>query len=1198
MLDAPNDSLQGNTWPMRRSVAPLALRTEGLSPAEVVEAVCTDQQERWRRGERVPAEVYLYGSAGLEDNDAVLDVLLGELVLREERGEQPSLSEYQQRFPQYAEAFRLQVELHRALALPPCPPSPRAREQNFTTCIRGGSATPLSPPGGGGPTAGAWPTIPGYEILGELGRGGMGVVYKARQLHLKRLVALKMIRTTGPGDAEQQARFRVEAEAVARLQHPNIVQIYEVGEAEGRPFLALEYVEGGSLDRRLTGRPQPPRAAAELIETLAQTIHAAHQQGIVHRDLKPANILLQKKLTTDCTENTDNKKAEIHSSVPSVLSVVNLSPKITDFGLAKQLDSSLGHTQTGEILGTPSYMAPEQACGRLHEIGPAVDVYALGAILYQLLTGRPPFMAESPLDTLLLARTEEAVPPTRLQPRCPRDLETICLKCLQKDPRKRYASAWALAEDLQRFLRGVPIVARPISTWERCAKWARRRPAIAGLSAAVVGVTLLGMGLVCWQWQEAVTARQEALLLGAEEKRAKEAAQAAELREEEQRHRVEEALARSKKDLYIHLLTSAEREWLAQDATTAARLLEQCPSDMRQWEWYYLQRRFLGSLLTLPIIGDAVHVAFSPDGTRLAAGCRGKTVRVWDAHSGKELLCLKGHHGEVTCVAFSPDGRLLASASHDRTIKIWDAATGEQLSTLIGHKDWVLSIAFRPDGARLASGAGTWDNSSTWAGGEIKIWDVAGGREVGSLDGRFGAIFGVTFSPDGARLATAGFDGNGRIWDLAAGKELPGSRLAGGDDPMTSIAYSPDGKCLATGDLGKRVCLWAVEGGKQLLKLAGHKDGVTGVSFSPDSNRLASASWDQTVRVWDLVQGRELLTYVGHRARISCVAFSPDGEHLASGARDRTVKVWDAVHGTDNQRIADAHSQWITGACFSPDGQCLATSSGDKVLKIWNVHTRQVMLRLAGHTDEVRCVAYSPDGQLLASGSDDRTVRLWSTETGKLVQTMPGHTDEVVCVAFHPQGGQLASSCEDGRIKVWDVSTGAEVRTIEGRKAGVPTVCYSPDGKYLVSGSRDRTIRVWDAATGSEVRTIEGHTSQVMSLAISPDGARLASAAGDRDRTTVPCEVKVWDLATGRELLTISTGSTALWCVAFGRDGKRLVCSGDEGFLKVWDATDGRELLTLRGHGDDVRCIAFSPDGQLLATSGDEPTVRFWNAVP
>ncbi len=341
-------------------------------------------------------------------------------------------------------------------------PPPRAADPAATTLMP-------SDPAGADASATPLPSPPGYEVLRELGRGGMGVVYQARQLGLNRVVAIKMI-LSGPyaGD-ERRQRFRAEAEAVARLQHPNIVQVHEVGEHAGTPFFSMEFCPGGALDRKLNATPLPASEAARLVETLARAVQAAHEKAVVHRDLKPANILLAE----------------------------DGAPKVTDFGLAKRMDEA-GQTQSGAVIGTPSYMAPEQAGGKSKDSGPACDVYALGAILYECLTGRPPFKAPTMLDTLAQVLSADAAPPRQLQPHTPRDLETICLHCLRKNPRQRYPSAAALAEDLRRFLDGQPIRVRPAGAVERLVKWARRRPTAAALLGVSVAAVLAGLGLVGW----------------------------------------------------------------------------------------------------------------------------------------------------------------------------------------------------------------------------------------------------------------------------------------------------------------------------------------------------------------------------------------------------------------------------------------------------------------------------------------------------------------------------------------------------------------------------------------------------------------------------------------------------------------------------------------------------------------------------
>jgi tetratricopeptide (TPR) repeat protein len=449
--------------------------TKRLTPEQLVEALRLHQWDRWLEGDHIPAEAYLEQVPALQaDATRAAELVYNEVFLRAKCGEAPQLQEYVARFPQLAGELRRIFEVHSVLE------SDVLRSQRPRSTVHSQPARKIAAVLAGQPDS-HWPAIPGYEILAEVGRGGMGVVYQARQTKLDRPVALKMILSGSLAGEAEVARFRTEAEAIARLSHPNIVQIYEVGEAEGRPFFSLEYLEGGSLADQLDGTPWPAQRAAALIETLARAMHVAHGRGVIHRDLKPANVLL----SADGT------------------------PKITDFGLAKRLDVPAGLTQSDAIVGTPSYMAPEQAGGKAKDVGPTADVYALGAVLYELQTGRPPFVAETPLETAMQVVSAEPVPPARLQPKVSRDLETICLKCLEKNPRRRYDSALALADDLRRFLEGKPIAARPVTPLGRTLKWARRRPAIAGLLVLVLAVTVTGIALVTWKWREAVLARQQ-----------------------------------------------------------------------------------------------------------------------------------------------------------------------------------------------------------------------------------------------------------------------------------------------------------------------------------------------------------------------------------------------------------------------------------------------------------------------------------------------------------------------------------------------------------------------------------------------------------------------------------------------------------------------------------------------------------------
>jgi serine/threonine protein kinase len=545
-----------------------------------------------------------------------------------------------------------------------------------------------------------WPSLPGYEILAPIGRGGMGVVYKARQQSLNRAVALKQLRA---GSERAFARSRVEAEALARLPHPNIVQIHEILVQEGRAYLALELIEGGSLDDKLTGKPQPARETAELIETLARAVHYAHLHGIVHRDLKPANILLRLHPGEPAAQPDGSGRSA------SYIGTVPYTPKIADFGIAKQLADDAGATREGDVLGTPCYMAPEQAGGRGEDIGPATDVYSLGVILYEMLTGRVPLQGATTLDTLLLVRSEEPVPPRRLQPRIPRDLETICLKCLEKQPAHRYASAANLADDLRRFLSGKPIRARPTPVWERTWKWAKRRPAVAALSAAVVLVAAAALVLVVWQWQRAEGEAEQAKL---GQRRAQEA---------EARLALQQGQALCEQgDIGRGLL------WLARSLERAdsAGLTElDLPLRVNLAEWGRLVRP-PGPLLHNP--AAVLAMAFDSSGRLLVAGGKDGQAHFWNLEDGREVeppLKPPGSRPKtwIACVEFSPDGRTIATSSNGAAV-LWDAATHKRLGDSLPHPPGMIwGMAFLPDGRRLATSSDD---------GTLRIWELPTRRLV------------------------------------------------------------------------------------------------------------------------------------------------------------------------------------------------------------------------------------------------------------------------------------------------------------------------------------------------------------------------------------------------------------------------------------------------------------------------------------
>jgi len=1136
-------------------------------------------QALWHAGHRLTVETYLQHIPALQQRpEVLLDLIYSEWLLREQFGPRPTLEEYRGRFPGLAEKLGRLLALHAALShnevatLEPAPAQPRNGEAHTAppgvasepgplpqtpvdpeATRHGLESSPIDPEAthytqkalAGEPAF----QVPGYEILGELGRGGMGVVYKARQVGLGRLVALKMILSGAHAGREDLERFRTEAEAIARLQHPNIVQVHEVGQHDGKPFFSLEFCTGGSLDRQLDGTPLKPLDAAQLVQTLAQAMQAAHEKNVIHRDLKPANVLLAEDGT----------------------------PKITDFGLAKKLDAA-GQTASGAIMGTPSYMAPEQAGGKSKEIGPAVDVYALGAILYELLTGRPPFKAVTALDTILQVVSDDPVPPRQLQSGTPRDLETICLKCLHKQPGKRYATAAALAEDLKRFQEGRPVQARPVGRVERGWRWCRRNPVVAGLTATVALVLLLGasvgIGLAVWALAEK---------------------------------------DRAETSLYVNRITLAQVEWEHGSTQLAWGHLEACPQNLRGWEHDYLATRFNKNTFHAPT-RENYHlksVAFSTDGKRIVSGgvhadgqLNSGYVKVWDLATGAETLTLKGHTGTVYSVSFSPDGKRIVSGggkiNEPGELKVWDANSGTETLTLKGHTNWVNSVSFSPDGKRIVSAS---------IDGAVKVWDADKGTEMRSLKGGGGTS--VAFSADGKRIVGSGGGMAVEVWDAERGTET--LSLKGHTLPVNCVAISPDGKRIVSGSQDNTVKVWDADKGTEMLSLKGHTDWVNSVAFSPDGKRIVSVSGDKTGKVWDADKGTEIFTLKGHFEPILSVAFSSDGKRIVSGSRDGAVKIWDAFKGTDPLSIKNPIGGFASVA-FSPDGKHIVSGSADHKVKVWDADKGTEILTLNGHTGPVHSVAFSPDSKRIVSGAGEGKkpgeVMVWDTDKGTETFSLKGHTDGVTSVAFSPDGKRIVSGSYDTTVKVWDAEKGTETLTLKRHNNGVLSVAFSADGKRIVSGmycgfstyghygkisGPDGSVKVWDADKGTEILSLNRHTGPVSCVAFSADGRRIVSASYDNT-------VKVCDAYKGTEILSLQRHTGWIDSVAISPDGKRIVSGSDDNTVKIWDADKGIETLSLSGHTDRVTSVAFSADGKrIVSASGDRfdrnpGQIKVWDA--
>jgi WD40 repeat protein/serine/threonine protein kinase len=1038
-----------------------------------------------------------------------------------------------------------------------------------------------------------------YDILSEVGRGGMGVVYKARHRSLHRLVALKMVLAGEFASPAQEMRFRLEAELAARVRHPNIVQVYEVGSYEGRPFLALEWMDGGSLADRLDGEPLAPGEAAALVETLARAIHVAHGEGVVHRDLKPANILLQRdegRRMRDEAKDTGSVASHPSSHIPHPSSLI-LVPKITDFGLAQPTAGGRTMTRSGFLVGTPGYMSPEQAAGKRALVGPATDIYALGVVLYQLLTGQLPFQADSTLELLRAQASDEPTRPRRLQPRLPRDLEAITLHCLEKEPAHRYPSALALAEDLERFREGKQVTARPVGAAARFARACRRRPLVT-LLLTLLAVSLFGgLAGVSWKWLEANEQRDQA--------------------DAEKQEALYEA--------YRARLAAAGAALQNHDVADAARQLGAAPEALRGWEWQHLHSRLDDSstIIHLPAGGVSFLLA-EPDGLQVGtltdAGLRladleggarrivpsgladwlnvtatpthrGLRVAGW---VGNKTIDLLDQAGQVLCrvepvanmgknrLAISPDSTRLASLVPDGAwgrLAVFDAKSAKQTALCEGHRGGLWACTFSPD-SRLLASAGE-DNLA-------RIWDPQTGALLGTCRGHTSKLLSATFRPDGARLLTTAADGTVRQWEAATGleAEAPYDRHSG---EVLTATYSPDGHWVASAGSDRTVRVWRATGRQDIAVLHAHTGAVAELAFAPGGRRLASLSsdrglgWagDNTVRVWDVDPQATLPVLRGHTSYVYPVAFSPDGRWIASGGWDRdgrTVRLWDAATGEPAAILP--HPGTVRTLAFSPDSRWLVTGGdGDDRLRIWDVATARVRKEIPGIGPSIRNLALSPDGSQVAVGINDDQSKdemiVCDLESGERLFSSAGNA-----LAYSPDGRWLAvRAADENTVVLLNARTHETAAQFSGHDRPVAMATFSHDGRRLAICSHDHTVCLWQIDSGA-CQVLRGHTDMVFAAAFHPDGTRLATAGRDG-------AIWLWDLARGEEVARLPGHTSYVWSLAFSPDGETLASGSGDFTVRLWDTQPLKVRYQARREAVALRPEAERLIGQLLQQKND-----------
>ena len=997
-----------------------------------------------------------------------------------------------------------------------------------------------------------------YELLEEIARGGMGVVYRARQVSLNRIVAVKMILGREQASSQFVQRFRTEAEAAAKLQHANIIAIHEVGEHEGRQFFSMEYVDGPNLQELVRPKPLASNRAAIYVHTAAAAIHYAHQQGVLHRDLKPSNVLIG----------------------------VSDQVKITDFGLAKVLTSDTELTLSGQVLGTPNYLPPEQASGKHGKVGPWSDVYGLGAILYYLLTGRPPFQAQELSDVLDQVLHREPVSVRLLNPSVPRDLETICLKCLEKEASRRYASAEELANDLGRHLRSETIAARPVSSPEKAWRWCRRKPALAGALAACALALLVGITGIAWQWRRAEGEGQAARrsLYDSDMLLAQQAF------EENNFGRVEQLLKK-------HHPRSSERR----------------DEDLRGWEWRYLWGQIQSDeSFTLGNHSNTVtYVTFSPDGRWLASVSHyeyGNDVKVWDLRERRRVARLPLERAQrVNITAFSADSQMLAVADYGR-LRFYRAPDWHEPAPGLTISNRFQAVVYASDGRRLVGIEG---NSPY----QVKVMDTRDFRTITSWRAMNGRS--IVLSPD-ARLAAV----QSRplpevvVYELDTGATVARLPGPGGGHRQGNLLFSPDGRFLASvvnsagDDLEKSVDFWSVPEFKLIRRLQPAPRDFTSVAFSSDSRWAYLAGADQTISIYDLATWNCVRTLHGHRDEVYCVALSPDGKQLASGGRDESIRIWSTAVQPD------AFTHWplppATREVFlAEDGQTLATISTNKIVQVWrssDFHRLAEMPlpftnRIDWSNNQWTQLALAPGGIHLAMGNGQAAgtgyerAKLNTFEVSSMREAVEfrGLRTWVAGLAYSPDGAQLAATgfFDERQALVWEARSGRLLHTLTGIPGRSGRLKFSPRQTWLAirldeGWTYGLAVGLWKSPKATPERILSKPRHRIVDLAFSPDDRYLATAGED-------ASVCIWEVASGARRCDLTGQLTYFTAVAWSPNGDRLAGGGEDGTITIWDTTSYQQVGRLMGHRKPVRGLAFLADGNtLISVSMD--SLRLWHA--
>ncbi|MCA9285882.1 MAG: protein kinase [Phycisphaerales bacterium] len=1074
----------------------------------------------------------------------------------------------------------------------------------------------------GHPTVGAPVALPGgeaecgerigpYRLLRMLGEGGFGTVFLAEQEHpVRRLVALKILKA-GMDSAQIVARFEAERQALALMEHPGIARIHDAGAtAQGRPYFVMEYVDGDPItaycdDRRLTVRER-----LEVFHAVCLAVQHAHQKGVVHRDLKPTNVLVA---------DLDGRPA----------------PKVIDFGIAKAIAVELSEhsvqTLAAQLLGTPEYMAPEQAAIGGQDVDTRADVYSLGVLLYELLVGTAPF-DRSRLKGLGLSELEHfirhevpprpssrvasmdreadavaaarRVDPARLRRQLRDDLDWIVMRAVEKDRSRRYPAVTALADDVQRHLEHKPVDAGPPGTLYRIGKfWQRHR--VVATATALVALALVVTVVVSLR-SAAIADEARIDALAAEQE--------------------------SSRNAYSASLLAASSALRLHDAAGARWHLGLAPAIARGWEWFYLRGVTDRSQWTHGLPSDKPQaLAASRDGRHVAFSTIDRKIVVLDAAEGSVVARFEGHDDSVLQLRFSADGDRLFSGDAGGVVCRWDIVSGAPLGRFQAHGDRVDAMRLARDGSILATAG--WD-------GFVRLWDSATLALVHEFGPVGSPINLLAVDADLNRVAAGSWDQHLRVWNATTGELLvdrscarattplappsrfPAARLsaleidsagrfiaAGTADGLVRLLDAADGSERATLDVGLRyvrdlaidrrgeilaaglidgaIATWRLPTAGPLAEMMGHIDDVRAIQFTPDG-RLVSASFDNTLRIWDPESGRSLATLEGHEGGIFQLALSESGAFAVTGAADGTVRRWAVDAGASDVLVV--HPSRVTALAISPDSKTVVSSSFGGALAVHQIASATQFLRSTRQNDPISAVALSPDGALAAVGHENGRVELMRLRAKVANVQLAQSPDHVQHLRFSPDGGLLAGAFGSGEVRLWRLAEGTDPVARLKHPDQAMRVDFTPDGRRAVTACADGVVRVWNLDDWQLEREIVSPSSDLLEcLAVSPDGQRVAFGGYGR-------VVHIADLATGRTLQTCRAHGDAVNDVAWLPDGSRVVSASRDRTLRIWDPERGDAVCILYGHEDEVSSLAVAPDGSFILSGGQDNTVRIWRA--